>query len=201
MVYLHHGSKDVVVKLASKLRGYHFIDTKRLADRYAVNLKGVVVFFNTSGIDARLLLNSPAFATEESADEVDRREITAKGGVIDHKELLQFCKPSCDKRLYLHMAVWSDDTTFDSFCVFADKDIAERLQSYLEDCLICHLVYVGSLSINLFCPQKMPDSGIVDFHLPLVNEILPNGESFAVIMVLSDNGTIFKFILFLSPLA
>ena len=73
VVYLHHGSEDVVIKLASKLRDYHFIDTKRLTDGYAVYLKCIVVFFNTSCIDTCLLLNSPALSTEESTDEVNRR--------------------------------------------------------------------------------------------------------------------------------
>ena len=99
------------------------------------------------------------------------------------------------------MALWRDDTALYTLSIFADKDIAKRLQAHLEDGLIRHLSDVGRLCVDLFGSQQMANGGIVNLHQPIINEVFPDGKSFTVIMILCDDCTIFKFRLFMSPFA
>ena len=60
---------------------------------------------------------------------------------------MQLGKSPRYQRLYLHMSLWGDDTTLHALGILADKDIAECLESNLEDSLVRHLSDVGRLCI------------------------------------------------------
>ena len=45
----------------------------------------------------------------------------------------------------------------------------------------------------------MADSRVVDFHIPVIDDILPDRKTLAVVMILLDDGTILQFCFLLSP--
>ena len=81
------------------------------------------------------------------------------------------------------MPLWSNDTTFHALSVFADKDIAESLQTDLEDRLVCHLSDMGRLCVELLGTKQMSDCLVVNLHIPVIHDILPYREALSVVML------------------
>ena len=83
------------------------------------------------------------------------------------------------------MTFWSDDTTLNTFCIFADKDITEGLQAHTENGLVRYLVYVREIGVELFGTEQLTERAVVQLHIPIIDGILPYREALTVVMIYS----------------
>ena len=161
MVNLHHGGEHTVVILTQQLRDNHLEDTQGVTDHDIIYLESIFLFNDTGRVFELFLLDSPTEATEEGADELRTREISAEGGVTLHlesrKNLTALIQVTCSitnlsmftnpQALQLSDCVLIDITTTNTFSIFAEDDRAESYQALHEGRLVYYLLKRDGIEI------------------------------------------------------